>query len=59
MSQTQSKKRSSDSSGGAKVFVYFSDFLKGFKKFWWMLIVCAIIVGTKIKTSTNLAATEN
>ena len=45
MSQTQSKKRSSDSSGGAKVFVYFSDFLKGFKKFWWMLIVCAIIVG--------------
>lgn len=28
-----------------KIFVYFGDFFKGFKKFWWVIIVCAIIIG--------------
>ena len=45
MSMDDKKKSSSKVINTGKIFVYFGDFLKGFKRFWWMIIVCAVLVG--------------
>lgn len=45
MNQTENRKQKSDVFNSARVFVYFSDFLKGLKKFWWVIIVLAALVG--------------
>ena len=45
MNQTDKKNKKSEVVNGGKIFVYFSDFLKGFKKFWWVIIIGAVLVG--------------
>ena len=45
MNQTDKKNQKSEVINSGKIFVYFSDFLKGFKKFWWVIIIGAVLVG--------------
>ena len=45
MSMDDKKKGQPKVINTGKIFVYFGDFFKGFKKFWWVIIVCAIILG--------------
>lgn len=43
MNQTD-KLKNSDVISGAQIVVYFSDFLKGFKKFWWVIVALAVLI---------------
>lgn len=45
MDPNVNKKRSSEVLKTTQIFVYFSDFLKGLKKFWWIIIVLAVLFG--------------
>ena len=44
MNQTVNKKINSNNTDG-KFSIYFSDFVKGAKKFWWVCVALAVIIG--------------
>lgn len=44
MNQTGNKKLNTNNTDG-KISIYFSDFVKGVKKFWWLCVALAVVIG--------------
>lgn len=45
MNQTENKKHTSEKFDELKIGIYFSDFIKGLKKFWWLCVALAVLLG--------------